>query len=99
MSAVPIALEDASLNTWTHPVDGTEYIYYPKGSLAGLLLDIMIRDASENSKSLDDVMRGLYQSSYKRGKGFTSTDWWSAVSACGEWKVIRVVQRSLHRRA
>jgi len=86
MSAVPIALEDASLNTWTHPVDGTEYIYYPKGSLAGLLLDIMIRDASENSKSLDDVMRGLYQSSYKRGKGFTSTDWWSAVSAAANGK-------------
>ena len=86
MSAAPIALEDASLNTWTHPVDGTEYIYYPKGSLAGLLLDIMIRDASENTKSLDDVMRGLYQSSYKRGKGFTSTDWWSAVSAAANGK-------------
>ena len=57
-----MALEDASLNTWMHPVDGTEYIYYPKGSLAGLLLDIMIRDASDNAQSLDDVMRGLYQS-------------------------------------
>ena len=43
MNAAPIALEDASLNAWTHPVDGTEYIYYPKGSLAGLLLDIMSR--------------------------------------------------------
>jgi predicted metalloprotease with PDZ domain len=86
MSAAPIALEDASLNTWTHPVDGTEYIYYPKGSLAGLLLDIMIRDASENTKSLDDVMRGLYQSSYKRGRGFTSSDWWDAVSAAANGK-------------
>jgi predicted metalloprotease with PDZ domain len=86
VSAAPIALEDASLNTWTHPVDGTEYIYYPKGSLAGLLLDIMIRDASENAKSLDDVMRGLYQSSYKRGRGFTSMDWWSAVSAAANGK-------------
>jgi predicted metalloprotease with PDZ domain len=72
VSAAPIALEDASLNTWTHPVDGTEYIYYPKGSLAGLLLDIMIRDASQIAKSFDDVMRSLYQSSYNRGLGFTS---------------------------
>ena len=62
MTRAPVALEDASLNTWVHPVDGTEYIYYPKGSLAGLMLDIMIRDASDNKKSLDDVMRGLYQS-------------------------------------
>jgi predicted metalloprotease with PDZ domain len=86
MNAAPIALEDASLNTWTHPVDGTEYIYYPKGSVVGLLLDIMIRDASDNARSLDDVMRGLYQSSYKRGRGFTSTDWWAAVSAAANGK-------------
>jgi predicted metalloprotease with PDZ domain len=80
MDGVPVALEDASLNTWVHPVDGTEYIYYPKGSLAGLMLDIMIRDASDNKHSLDDVMRGLYQSTYKHARGFTSVDWWHAVS-------------------
>ena len=76
----PVALEDASINTWIHPVDGTQYTYYPKGSLAGLLLDIMIRDASDNQRSLDTVMRELYQSVYKSGRGFTGTDWWSAVS-------------------
>ena len=81
MDGVPVALEDASLNTWVHPVDGTGYSYYPKGSLAGLMLDIMIRDASDNKHSLDDVMRGLYQSAYKHGHGFTSADWWNAVSA------------------
>jgi predicted metalloprotease with PDZ domain len=86
MNAVPISLEDASLNTWVHPVDGTGYIYYPKGSLAGMLLDILIRDASDNKRSLDDVMRGLYQSAYKRGKGFTSADWWGAVSAAANGK-------------
>jgi predicted metalloprotease with PDZ domain len=84
--AGPVSLEDASLNAWIHPVDGTEFIYYPKGSLAGLLLDIMIRDASDNAHSLDDVMRGLYQSDYKRGRGFTSSDWWSAVSAAAGGK-------------
>ena len=82
----PTSLEDASLNTWIHPVDGTEFIYYPKGSLAGLLLDIMIRDASDNAHSLDDVMRGLYQSNYKHGRGFTASDWWSAVSAAAGGK-------------
>lgn len=85
-NAMPVSLEDASLSTWVHPTDGTEYIYYPKGSLAGLMLDIMIRDASDNKHSLDDVMRGLYQSAYKKGKGFTSADWWNAVSAAANGK-------------
>ena len=85
-SAPATALEDASLNAWMHPVDGTEYLYYPKGSLAGFILDVMIREASDNHRSLDDVMRGLYQVSYKRGRGFTSAEWWSAVSAAAGGK-------------
>jgi predicted metalloprotease with PDZ domain len=76
----PTALEDASLSAWIRPRDGTEYLYYSKGALAGLLLDIMIRDATDNRGSLDRVMRSLYQSTYRNGRGFTSDDWWSAVS-------------------
>ncbi len=79
-AAPPTALEDASLSTWIHPKDGTGYLYYPKGALAGFMLDIMIRDASDNAHSLDEVMRNVYQSTYKRGRGFTGTDWWGAVS-------------------
>jgi predicted metalloprotease with PDZ domain len=78
--APPTALEDASLSTWIHPIDGSGYLYYPKGSLAGFLLDILIRDASDNQRSLDDVMRQLYQTTYKKGLGFSGTDWWPAVS-------------------
>ena len=76
----PVALEDASLQTWLRMRDGTQDIYYDKGSLAGLALDILIRDASDNAASLDDVMRSLYASTYKAGRGFTADDWWGAVS-------------------
>ena len=76
---IPFALEDASVNTWMHPKDGTEYSYYPKGSLAGLMLDIEIRDASDNKRSLDTVMRELYETTYKKGKGFTHDEFWGAV--------------------
>jgi predicted metalloprotease with PDZ domain len=76
----PVSLDDASIDTWIHPVDGTQYTYYAKGSLAGFLLDIMIRDASDNRQSLDNVMRDLYTSAYKADRGFTAADWWSAVS-------------------
>ncbi|MGN6391264.1 MAG: M61 family metallopeptidase [Gemmatimonadales bacterium] len=80
-AAPPTALEDASLTTWIHPTDGSEYLYYPKGSLAGFALDIMIRDASNNQHSLDDVMRELYRTTYKAGgRGFTGAQWWAAVS-------------------
>lgn len=79
-AAPPIALEDASLSTWIQPTDGTATIYYPKGSLAGLLLDIMIRDASDNRASLDDVMRTLYRTAVPAGKGFTVDEWWATVN-------------------
>ena len=82
----PTALEDASLSTWIHPRDGSGYIYYPKGSLAGLLLDILIRDASDNRRSLDDVMRELYNTAYKNNRGFTSDEWWSAVGRAANGK-------------
>jgi len=84
----PTALEDASLSTWIHPRDGTEYIYYPKGSLGGLLLDIMIRDASDNHSSLDDVMRTLFNTAYKNGRGFTSEEWWATVSKTAKGKTF-----------
>jgi len=76
-----VSLEDASISAWIAMTNGTSDTYYPKGSLAGMLLDIEIRAASGNRRSLDDVMRGLYGSTYLKGRGFTSKDWWDAVSA------------------
>ncbi|HEY8164573.1 MAG TPA: PDZ domain-containing protein [Gemmatimonadaceae bacterium] len=84
--APPTALEDASLSAWIKPADGTEDIYYDQGSVAGLLLDILIRDASDNARSLDTVMRELYETTYKRGRGFTNEEWWSAVSRAANGK-------------
>jgi predicted metalloprotease with PDZ domain len=78
--APPTAVSDASLGSWINPTDGSSGLYYPKGGLTGFLLDVMIRDASDNHMSLDNVMRRLYDATYKRGKGFTAADWWSEVS-------------------
>lgn len=84
--ARPVALEDASLSTWIHVPDETASIYYGKGSLAGFLLDILIRDASDNARSLDDVMRTLYRTTYKAGRGFTAEDFWGAVTSAASGK-------------
>jgi predicted metalloprotease with PDZ domain len=49
----------------------------------------MIRDASDNRRSLDDVMGELYRTTYKAGKGFDSLDWWSAVGRAAGGKSLR----------
>lgn len=79
-AAPPLSVDENSLSVWVHPIDGTFFMYYDKGALIGMLLDIMIRDASDNHGSLDMVMRSLYESNYLKGRGFTREDFWSAVS-------------------
>ncbi len=81
MNAPPVALEDASRSTWIRPADGTALVYYPKGSLVGLLLDIQLRHATGNRASLDSAMRVLYTTTYKTGRGFTDDDWWSTLES------------------
>lgn len=85
-SAPPTALSDASLDAWIAPTDGSGGLYYPKGGFVGFLLDVLIRDASDNRHSLDQVMRTLYDQTYKRGRGFTPADWWSEVSRAANGK-------------
>jgi predicted metalloprotease with PDZ domain len=95
----PVALEDASLEAWLRIRDGSNGIYYDKGSLAGLALDILIRDASDNTRSLDDVMRTLYARTYKAGRGFTADDWWAEVSrAAGAASFGEFAARYVHGR-
>src|SRR3954465_3805243 len=78
--APPTAASDASYNAWIAPTDGSGGLYYPKGGLTGFLIDILIRDASNNRGSLDQVMRRLYDDTYKRGRGFPPSDWRGEVS-------------------
>jgi predicted metalloprotease with PDZ domain len=49
--------------------------YYDKGPPLGLMLDFKIRHETKNKKSLDDVMRTLYQTYYKEKKrGWTEQE-------------------------
>ena len=56
------SVEESSLNAWLEKYpqyNQPEYSisYYNKGQLLGFFLDVLIRDATDNHKSLDDVMR------------------------------------------
>ncbi|MBA3439451.1 MAG: M61 family metallopeptidase [Pyrinomonadaceae bacterium] len=73
-----ISLEDASVNTWLGGAGGQgqpfTIDYYSRGNIIGLLLDLSIRHDTNGVRTLDDVMRTLYQNYYKHKRGFTSTD-------------------------
>jgi predicted metalloprotease with PDZ domain len=56
--------EESSLDAWLEKYSiynqpDMSVSYYTKGQILGVLLDILIRDRSDNKKSLDDVMREL----------------------------------------
>jgi predicted metalloprotease with PDZ domain len=87
--APPTAVSDASLGSWINPTDGSSGLYYPKGGLTGFLLDIMIRNASDNHGSLDQVMRHLYDAAYKHGRGFSGVEWWAEVSRVANGKITQ----------
>ena len=88
-NAPEVAVEDASLSIWIHPTDGTDALYYDKGSVVGFLLDILIRDASDNRGSLDQVMRTLYEQGWKRGRGFSNDAFWAAVTRAAGGRSFR----------
>src|SRR5437867_6277118 len=80
----PWSVEDGSEATWIHEVYiNSSQLYYPKGTLLGFLLDISIRDATDNAHTLDDVMRALYTRYYRQSKGFLTADLLSELRAAG----------------
>jgi predicted metalloprotease with PDZ domain len=67
--------EQSSLDAWLerYPLyNQPEYSvsYYAKGQVLGNLLDILIRDRTDNEKSLDDVLRALNTEFAKAGKTY-----------------------------
>jgi predicted metalloprotease with PDZ domain len=67
------SVEQASLDAWFEKYDSynspdRSISYYNKGQLDGVLLDLAIRDATDNRESLDDVLRAMNAEYAKAGK-------------------------------
>ena len=67
--------EQSSLDAWLEKYalyNGPDFSvsYYTKGQVLGDLLDILIRDRTDNSKSLDDVLRAMNTDFAKAGKTY-----------------------------
>lgn len=75
-----MSVEEASFDSWIkfyRPDENSvnsQISYYDKGAILGALLDLEIRRRSNNQKSLDDVMRYLYNEFYKRNRNYTPED-------------------------
>lgn len=73
-----VSLAQASLDLWvdgyqqTHP--DRKISIYDKGAIAALVLDLEIRRMTENRKSLDDVMRALWNNFGQKNIGYSIVD-------------------------
>jgi len=95
----PWSAEDGSVATWINEVFvNSSQLYYPKGSLLGFLMDISIRDATNNAKSLDVVMKALYDRFYRQGKGFRTNDLLALLREAGMPDVDGFYQRYINGR-
>ncbi len=80
-----VSPERSSWTAWDSPAVNNSFVisYYLQGELLGFLLDLAIRDSTDNAKSLDDVMRYLLDH-FAGERGFTRDDLVAAVrSATG----------------
>lgn len=74
------SLEEASFDAWIkyyrqdENAVNNQISYYDKGEIVNMMLDITIRTASKGAKSLDDVLRTLYNDYFKKGKNYTPQD-------------------------
>jgi predicted metalloprotease with PDZ domain len=79
-----LSVADSSFDTW---VDGyvagipnRKVSIYNEGSLTAFITDLAIRKATDDARSLDDVMRLMYQRFGQAGKGYTAEDYRSIVT-------------------
>ena len=73
------SVEESSLDAWLEKYDDyrradRSISYYNKGEIDGMLLDLAIRDATSDHKSLDDVMRAMNDQFAKQGRFYDDSN-------------------------
>ncbi|SNS02594.1 M61 family metallopeptidase [Hymenobacter mucosus] len=74
-----LSVADASMDLWLDGykpgIPDRKVSVYHKGALVALLLDLTLRQLSGHKRSLDDVMRRLWEDFGKTGVGYTEDDY------------------------
>jgi predicted metalloprotease with PDZ domain len=66
--------EQSSWRAWDGQAPDRTVDYYGAGKVLGLLLDLQIRAASRQERSLDDAMRAMWQTCEQRGRGLSADE-------------------------
>ena len=89
--------EEASFDTWTKfykPDENSPNVtssYYTQGTVIGWMLDMAIRRTSRGGRSLDDVMRKLYNDVFLKGnRGYTDKEFEAACVELGGAEVEEI---------
>lgn len=97
------SVAEASFDAWikyyrpNENSSNTGISYYDKGETIGLMLDLMIINATQGQKHLDDVFRLLYDTYYKKlGRGFTDQEYQDAVATVAGRRFDDFFQQSVY---
>jgi predicted metalloprotease with PDZ domain len=73
------SVEESSLDAWLEQYDdyrtpARSVSYYNKGQIVGEMLDLAIRSATDDRKSLDDLMRAMYAEYPQKGRFYDDSN-------------------------
>lgn len=94
-----LSLEDSSFDAWIRlyrPDENTRNSsqnYYGNGAVAAMCLDLGIRRATDGERSLDDVLRALWQSTYRQGRGYEVEDVHRAITEVAGQELVPMLVR------
>lgn len=94
------SLAESSLDLWldgyTPGIPDRKVSIYVKGAIVALLLDLQLRKSSENEKTLDDVMRTLWEQFGKTQKGYTAEDITKTVKEIGGKASVEIIKKYVY---
>ena len=99
-----MSAEESSFDAWIklyRPDENSvnsQVSYYDKGALLGMILDLEIRKRSGGSKSLDDVMRYLYNEFYKKNRNYSPADFQHAAELMAGGSLEEIFSRFIRGR-
>lgn len=76
--------------------DNNQISYYLKGELVSLLLDLLIRSKHNNQRSMDDVMRSLWEEFGKPEIGYSEAQLKSVLETVAETDLTEFLNTYLH---
>ena len=93
-----LSLEESSFDAWIRlyrPDENTRNSsqnYYGNGAVAAMCLDLGIRRATQGARSLDDVVRELWASTYEQGRGYELDDVHRAIREVASDELVERLQ-------